>query len=131
MAMTKKERETFAALEQRLRVTAALRWTEPVGPDTKPPEAGAYATGFFINVHTREVGAGWTSSVVHGRGELPAPGTYRSGSQGGRSLYSSRLLALRALRHQVETSAATWLADIDRKIEAEIDGQQSGQGAGR
>lgn len=43
----------------------------------------------------------------------------RTSSQGARSMYSSKLLALKALRHQLERDYAETLASIDMQIEEE------------
>jgi hypothetical protein len=46
-----------------------------------------------------------------------------SGSQGARSLFSSRLLALQALRRAVEIDCCKRLRRIDAMIEKEMEGE--------
>lgn len=130
MAMTKKEREHVAALETELRTLAALRWTEPVARDVPPPANGGnggYSVGFQTNQYrlgTDAVYPAWSSSVSHGEGAPPdRSAASRTGSQGSRSMYSTRLLALKALRHEVELEAAERLAEIDQRIAAELAGE--------
>jgi hypothetical protein len=55
-----------------------------------------------------------SSSVYHGFGNAT-----KTTSQGARHLFSSRLLALRALRNDVEDDCAKRLRFVDRMIEAE------------
>ena len=119
MAMTKKERE----LMDHLRMLAALRWTASVLPDVPPPRAGAefksFSSGWTFNTHAMWVKPAWSSSISHGIGaSRPEPQRY-AGSQGPTHLYSTKLRALRAMRHAVERDAALQLRKIDALIEAE------------
>jgi hypothetical protein len=113
MAMNKKERETLeAALTE-----CALRRTAPVAPDVAPPKGNELSTG-FLHVGGMSYGRiepACSSSINHGRGQ-----TNRTTSQGARWLYSTKLLALKALRYEVETECARKLRSIDREIEEEI-----------
>jgi hypothetical protein len=107
------------ALERELREAKALRWTDPVRKDVPPPAAGSTTSGFVFNAHNGSVSPAWSKSVAHGIGSH-APQSQCSGSQNGISMFSSRLLALRALRHEVERESAKRLAAIDKEIEAEL-----------
>lgn len=121
MAMTKKEREAMDALIERVELVAALRWTEGVEKDVPAPQPGEHGTryteGWDFNVYSKEIWRYWSTSVSHGKGDAPKSGErYTSGSQNGRRLYSSELLAAKALRHALEKEAAAKLLDVDRRI---------------
>ena len=102
--------------EDKLRIAqAAGRKTSPVEPDIKPPESfQELRKGFLFNSHNDEAVPACTSSIYHAYGRDD-----KTTSQGNRSLYSTRLLALRALRAEVEQRNAERLAAIDKKIEEE------------
>ena len=115
MAMNKKEQ----ALIEELLTVSALRYTADVEKDVPVPEPCSNKTsrGFIF------YGEGSDSSRIE---EIESTsishctaGTKFSGSQGGRSLYSTRLLALRALRRAVEKVSAKRLRDVDIMIERE------------
>jgi hypothetical protein len=119
MAMTKKEQAAMQAAIDKAETLAALRWTEPVAKDVPPPEKG-YTEGWEFNIYTKAVDPYWSSCIYHGQGPAPKDGNcYDGGRQNPRKLYSTKLLALMALRHEVEKEAATSLMRIDRLIEAE------------
>ena len=125
MAMNKKEQAEMAALRRQVLVAGAFVRTPSVRPDVAPPlpcrSGPEYTEGFDYNVHTKSVYAGWSASVVHGTGAAPKSGDrYHSASQNSAHLYSTRLLALRALRSAFERKVANELADIDEKIAAEL-----------
>lgn len=122
MPLTKREHEAFARLEYELAIARALRFTEPVEPDVMPPE-GRYgdkglSKGWTFNAYSQTVDVGCSSSVSHAIGR-----TDKTTSQRAIRLYSSKLLALKALRHEVELKCASQLAAIDRQIAAEMDGK--------
>lgn len=125
MAMTKKEREAFAELKKELRLVAALRWTEPVLRDVPPPYGGAakYSEGFTFGAYSVTVEQAWSTAVAHGKGPAPeGRELYRSGSQGARSLFSTRRKALQALRHEIELESAAKLAKVDQMLEEDANG---------
>jgi hypothetical protein len=128
MAMNKKEQAAMAALQDELRKAKALRWTEPVKKDVPPPTGGisALTSGFVFNAYSARVDPAWSSCVTHGVG-MPAPSNRYSGSQNCISMFSTRLLALRALRHAVELETATKLAGIDLQIEKELSATNQGK----
>ena len=115
MAMTKKERAEFDAAIVRAETIAALRWTAPVVPDVPIPEWDKVSTGFSQNAYSVTVVPAWSRSNSHGFGEY-GPG--KSGSQQGRRLYSTELLAWKAMRAELEMRMARELMHIDRKIKA-------------
>jgi hypothetical protein len=116
MPMTKKEKDAFEALEKRLRMVAALRWTAPSSPDVPTPEKGS-TSGWVFNAYSKNVSKAWSEPTAHGIGEFSRK-EYRHASQNATRLFSTELLALRALRHAMETTAASDLAEVDRRIEA-------------
>ena len=124
MAMNKKERAAFDAALNEARVLGALRWTFPVEKDVMRPDGsiGAHTEGWDINstsTYSAVAFKAWSESCSHGTGDFPIGNKYRSASQGGVSLYSTKLLALRAVRHEVEKIAAKRLAEIDAMIAEE------------
>ena len=115
--MNKKEQQAFLDLESQLRLARAFRWTDKPEPDVLPPSlmSDGVATGWDYNAHAPWVQEAWTTSISHGTGERSRCG----GSQNSRKLYSTKLLALKALRADLEMICAKKIADIDKLIEAE------------
>lgn len=118
--MTKKERAEFDALLDKANTLAALRWTAPVAPDVPPPRTGSGSLGFTegwtFNAHSMIVERAWSEAVSHGKGPYPGRSPYRSACQSGQSLYSTELMALAALRHALELSAASALKRVDARM---------------
>jgi hypothetical protein len=124
--MTKAEKQVVADLNdeiERLKTQLALRHTAKVEPDVMPPTSctGGLSTGW----HAAASG-GWrgleyrvpeacSSSTGHNIGRND-----RTQSQGSRKLYSTRLLALRSARYQLEQMAAKSLRAVDVAIENEL-----------
>jgi hypothetical protein len=119
MAMTKKEQAEVAELKRKLSLVAALRWTDPVEPDVPYPTGygDKLSTGFCPCYDRVEVAC--SSAGFHAVGR-----TDKTTSQQPRSLYSTRILALKALRHEVELRCANELARVDRMIEQEVGGKK-------
>lgn len=121
--MTKKETAEMDSLRDQLLIARALRFTEEVNPDVMPPDYNsrhdALSTGFSFIAYAGFGGdstaVGCSSSSYHARGR-----TDKTTSQGATMLYSTRLLALRGLRHEVEKEVAKRLAAIDKQIEREL-----------
>jgi len=124
MAMTKKEQAAMQAAIDKAETLAALRWTAPVAKDVPPPPPeNGYTEGWEFNTYKKSVDPYWSSCIYHGQGAAPnGNDRFFSGSQNPKSLYSTKLLALMALRHEVEKEAATSLMRIDRLIAAEKGG---------
>ena len=103
---------------RKARLLAALRWTAPVAPDVAPPSNdkpfGVLTKGFLHNSYSLLVRPACSSSVYHSIGS-----TDKTDAQGSRHLYSTRLLALMAMRAEVETDCAERLLKIDDMIEEE------------
>ena len=117
MAMTKKEKAEVGELIKRANTLAALRWTEEVKADIpKPDSCSAETHGWdyfaYCYYDCDIVEQAWSSSCSHGQGPSRGPGL-----RGGITLFSTELLALKALRHVVEKECAARLYRIDRKIE--------------
>lgn len=122
MAISKKQQAEFDAKLEAALTQAALRWTNPTEPDIRPPSAsGELSKGFLVS-------GGWerpfvevacSSGVYHAIGRND-----KITSQGGRWLFSTRLLALRSARHRAEMEAASILRRIDKMIEAETNSSQ-------
>jgi len=112
--MTKKEQ---ARMEQLL-TDAALRRTSPVEPDVMPPlpgETGNRLTvGWHFNSYSRAVGMGCSSYGYHSRHS-----TTKTDTQQPKALYSSKMLALRAMRYELETRLCHELRSVDIMIEKE------------
>lgn len=123
MAMNKKELARMAELEKELREAKALRFTELVEKDIPVPKWNESSSGFIFNAYLMNVSPAWSNSVHHGIGyatEKEHRASRSSASQRGIEMYSTRLLALRAMRNVVEQKAAAELAKIDLAIEFEL-----------
>jgi hypothetical protein len=133
MAMNKKEQAAFDDLQAQLRIAKALRFTEPVKTDVPIPESfrdSSLAKGWLYNAYVSgnpRVEKSCSSSVHHSFGNDD-----KTTTQGACRLYSTKLRALRAMRHEVEQRVAKILADIDAEIEAEVapDGTRSVRAVG-
>jgi hypothetical protein len=123
MAMTKKERAEFNAAIKALRIKSALRWTDEVNPDLLAPDDSRHFTqGWTCNSFNGSVVEQWSERSSHGDGRR-IPGQWRqSASQGAIDLFSTKLLALKAARHEMEKQFARKLAEIDAKIEEASNG---------
>ena len=112
--MTKKERAAFDKALHDARVAGALRWTDPVQPDIYPPEKGGeIVNGWQYNAYELRVEKACTSTIYHARGQWD-----ETRSQGPLRLFSTPLLALKAMRHAIERESAEKLARIDAEITA-------------
>jgi hypothetical protein len=100
---------------------AALRWTDgPIEPDIPIPQGSAVTDGFLITgkMPYSAVTSAKSRATSHGTATLRSSAILPS-TQGGRSLYSSRLLALQALRYEFACFAAGRLSEIDKMIDFE------------
>lgn len=117
MAMSKKEKAEVEELIRLANTLAALRWTVHVKPDIPQPDSYNLETQGWAYMASAyyggdKVSQAWSTNCSHG------PGNSRSsGSQGAIDLFSTELLALKALRHVVEKECAARLYRIDRMIE--------------
>jgi hypothetical protein len=123
MAMNKKEKEQLDNALENAKIAKALRWTEPK-PERDLPKPdyqiglGTFTSGWDYNTngYTPNVYQAWSESVSHGAGEKRDG----YGSQNGIDLYSTKLLALKALRADMELNFAKKLLKIDEQIEKEM-----------
>jgi hypothetical protein len=111
--MTKKEQRQVDETIAGLKLQVALRWTEPVAPDVPPPDGSSALTVGWLTCYNR-VEPACSSCVHHGSGT-----TTRTTTQGARTLFSTRLRALKALRHEMELRFAAELRQLDAQIETE------------
>lgn len=117
MAMNKKEQAYIKDLEDQLRLAKAMRFTIKISPDVMPPafENGKeLRKGWLFNTYSRTVERGCTCSLYHSFGT-----DEEARSQNPMPLYSTKRLALMALRNRVEIELARELAQIDEAIEDE------------
>ena len=112
MAMTKKELAEMDALKTALRIAKSFRFTSEVAPDLRPPKDHSLTKGWLFNDYSHDVFKACSSSVHHGNG------WERTSAQNPRSLYSTELLAYRALRYAMEVKLSAALARVDARIEA-------------
>lgn len=118
MAMNKREQAELDAAKKAVVVARALNWSEPIAPDVPPPSHSQKDTlGFAYNAHSECVLFARSSSVHHATSYDAMP--TKTNSQRALSIYSTRLLALKAMRHSVELVCAEKLARIDMQIAAE------------
>lgn len=115
MAMNKKEQAEFDAAKKAVIVARALNWSEPVARDVRATTG--YVQGFTFNAHTSEVLYGLSGTIGHATSRDNFP--LKTSTQNGIAMFSTKLLALRALRHEVEKQCAERLAKIDMQIQAE------------
>ena len=114
--LTKKEREAQERQRREEQIRAALRWTDPTPvPDVPiPDDSMRLSTGYLFNSYTGRVNVACSSSTHHAVGQTDTTTT-----QGPRRLYSTRLLALQALRVAMEWECAKALAEVDEQIARE------------
>ena len=117
MAMTKKEKAEFEKALMQANKLAALRWTDGAVADMPIPDCfntEVEGWDYFACTYSGSdrVEQAWSSTCSHGTGTSRS-----SGSQGGVKLFSTELLALKALRHVVEKQCAARLYRIDKMIE--------------
>lgn len=114
--MSKKEKAEFDAALYKAKILGALRWTTGVEPDVMPPVSGIsqLRAGYLYNKYgDGEIRDACTSTIYHSYGRND-----KTTTQGSRALYSTRLLAAQALRHELELDAAKKLAKCDALIES-------------
>jgi hypothetical protein len=106
--MNKKEAAYVCSLRNELERVKALRWTDPVEPDVLPPtEWGVTQLGRVY--YADRVKEACSTATTHGTGT-------KINAQGPIPLYSTQLLALKALRYSVELDCAEKLQRIDLAI---------------
>lgn len=114
MAMNKREAKEMEDLKRELRMAKALSWTVSVRPDVAPPDCFGITTGYLFNSYSVTVSVACSSSTGHAHGKND-----KTTTQGSRWLYSTKLLALQAMRNELEVGFAKKLAEVDLEIEKE------------
>lgn len=125
--MTKAEKAALDTALRSARVNRALRWSDPAPARDVPIPTNGETSGWNFNVASARgfnssqlcsgaVFRAWSTPTANGSG----PYRQLSSSRGGCALYSTRALALRALRAAIEADTAGLLADIDVEIEKEV-----------
>lgn len=115
--MNKKEQAEIEELRNQLRIAKAFRFTEKVEPDVPIPElfSRELSKGFSFNSYTGEISRACSSSISHS-----VHNDEKTTTQCPRCLYSTRTLALKAMRYEMEQRFAKELADVDKQIEQEL-----------
>lgn len=118
MAMNKKEQ----AMVEALKTEASFYKTLEVLPDLPPPkEMGELTKGYMYRGALSDypvVEVACSSETGHDVGRND-----KTSSQNPIDLFSTKILALRALRHKVEKQACEKLRRIDKMIEKEVLGE--------
>ena len=107
--MTKKEAAKVESMRRELSIVAALRWTEKVLPDIPIPTGSGFTKGWLTGFDRVDIAC--SNSVFHAYGRNDKTTTQQPAA-----LFSTRILALKALRYQMERRFAEVLANIDRQI---------------
>ena len=114
MGMNKKELAEMESLRVELLRAKSFRLTDKVERDLPPPpfSRDGLTKGWDYNAHSLAANKHCSSSMYNGSG------WEKTTSQQPRSLFSTELLALRAMRYHVEQEAMTRLAAVDALIAA-------------
>lgn len=118
MAMNKSEKARVEWLEDEVRFAKALRFTPHVSKDVGVPlynEGLAKGWSAWGTGSNPRVQISCSSSVYHAHGYNDKTISQRPIEQ-----YSTKLLALRGLRNELEEEFARTLAKVDRQIEEEL-----------
>lgn len=109
--MTKLEQQVF----ENMKIQCALRFTEKVYPDILPPENfDKIVNGYSFNSYSEKVEKSCSSRLAHSLYAWNKTNSRESIEQ-----YSSRLLALKAMRYEMEQIFAKKLYAVDVLIEKE------------
>lgn len=120
--MTKAEKSMMDATMKDLAMEKAMRRSRSVGRDLPPPSNSGVAEGWdFNDCGKGRVEKSCSSSIYHCFGYWKSEHPNSGWSQGARSLYSTEVLANKALRHAMAEQFAETLARIDARI-AELEG---------
>lgn len=114
--MNKKEQAALDAAVTAARLNRALRWSPETWIDRDVPVPDRdYTDGWNYNSYGEgRVERTWSGATSHGT--YYENGSRGTGTQGGIKLYSNRVLALRAMRCEMELRFAKTLARIDAAI---------------
>lgn len=118
MALNKKEQQKMADLAEECCLARALRWSESETlPDLAPPQSG-FVNGWSLNIYREDIFPSWSAANCHGLEHRKPDSKQEYASQNGIKQYSTKELALRALRAGMERKFAKSLAKIDARIAA-------------
>lgn len=111
MAMNKKELAHVEYLKERL----ALCFTPELNPDVpRPGEGDGLVKGYSFNAYSRSISKSCSSFLWHAIGRWD-----KTDAQNPIEQYSTRLLALMAMRNVIEMRCARELRSVDIMIERE------------
>lgn len=113
MAMNKKEIELMENLKEGLLIAKAFRFTDKVITDVFADDWRELTIGWSMNSYTKRVEQSCSTTNFHARGRID-----KTTTQGSLAMYSSELLALQAMRNELEERFSKELAEVDKKIEA-------------
>lgn len=120
MAISKKEQAAIDAKIEALETMLALRFTQDYSPDIPPPTDKGMTKGYIpMSGSGRAYEKGVSSAVSHARTYSNDDWPKETSSQRPIKMYSTPLLALKALRRRVELEHAKDLHRIDKMIEKE------------
>lgn len=109
MAMNKKEKLELPETQHELELHRAFRLTEPVERDLMPPSGcEELSKGWNFNAYTGRVGKHCSSCIHNGSG------WDRTSTQKSMELFSTKELAVKALRYAVERKVMKELLDVDQ-----------------
>ena len=114
MGMNKKEKLYVEQLEKELALFKANKTTQETLPDVPPPSGGVFGEltkGWLFNAYSKMVNKACSSYVSHNPHRDD-----KTSSQNPVHLYSTELLATKAMRYQVELHWLQELAKIDTRI---------------
>ena len=130
--MTKAEKQQLADAQLEAKLHKVMRLYDPITPDILPPLPGQPCTlGWVFNSYNRTIQrtasssvghfSSWEEELVERWAVANSPGgTYViGGSQGSRSLYSTKTLAYREMLAEVALESAKKLVEIQNLIDAE------------
>lgn len=119
MAMNKKEKKMI----EDLKIFCALRFTEKVEKDVDPPTiedvSGKIINGWNFNSYNMSAHKSCSSALSHSN-----DGWDKTRCQSPIKQFSSRLLAIKAMRNDIEYDCACKLRKIDIMIEQELNDNQ-------
>lgn len=118
MSMTKSEKAEREALIRDLEMERAMRRSGMVARDLTPPKGFSGVThGWDFNSYSAgEVFKATSSSVYHRNREWVESDISGGWSQGTRTLFSTELLATKAMRYEIAERYADSLRKIDARI---------------
>ena len=109
--MNKKEQQMVEALKTKL----ALRFTESINADVLIPIDDKIVNGYNQNSYSMRVEKSCSNGFCHSIGKWNKTDNRNPIAQ-----YSSRLLALKAMRNELENMYANKLRQVDLMIEEEL-----------